>query len=57
MRRLSSYDVKPFHTIHLMVLLYAVPSHYDHVIFDLFWGYLIRGRDYLDASCLVFNGN
>ena len=56
MRRLSSYDVKPFHTIHLMVLLYAVPSHFNHVIFDLFWGYPTHGRDFLDASCLVFNG-
>jgi len=39
-----------------MVLLYAIPSHFNHVIFDLFWGYPVRGRDYLDASCLVFNG-
>lgn len=55
-RRLSSYDVKPFHTIHLMVLLYAIPLHFNHVIFDLFWGYPPHGCDYLDASCLVFNG-
>lgn len=55
-RRLSDYDVKPFHTVHLMVLLYAIPSHFNHVIFDLFWGYPSHGCDYLDASCLVFNG-
>ena len=55
-RRLSDYNIQPFHTIHLMVLLYAIPSHFNHVIFDLFWGYPSSGRDYLDASCLVFNG-
>ena len=55
-RRLSDYNIKPFHTIHLMVLLYAIPSHFNHVIFDLFWGYPVHGRDYLDASCLVFKG-
>ena len=55
-RRLSDYNIKAFHTIHLMVLLYAIPSHFNHVIFDLFWGYPVRGRDYLDASCLVFSG-
>ena len=38
-----------------MVLLYAIPSHFNHVIFDLFWGYPSHGRDYLDASCLIFN--
>lgn len=55
-RRLSDYNIKPFHTIHLMVLLYAIPSHFNHVIFDLFWGYPVHGCDFLDASCLVFNG-
>jgi len=39
-----------------MVLLYAIPSHFNHVIFDLFWGYPSHGCDYLDASCLAFNG-
>ena len=55
-RHLSDYNIKPFDTVHLMVLLYAIPSHFNHVIFDLFWGYPSHGRDYLDASCLVFNG-
>jgi len=55
-RRLNDYNIKPFHTIHLMVLLYAIPSHFNHVIFDLFWGYPAHGCDYLDASCLVFTG-
>lgn len=55
-RRLNSYDMKPFHTVHLMVLLYAIPSHFNHVIFDLFWGYPTHGQDFLDASCLVFDG-
>jgi len=56
-RRLSDYNIKPFHTIHLMVLLYEIPQHFNHVIFDLFWGYPAAcKRDFLDASCLVFHG-
>src|SRR6218665_3977521 len=54
MSRLSDYEVKPFSTIHLMVLLYAVPDTLNHVIFDLSWNYPSHGRDFLDASCLMF---
>lgn len=44
-------------TLNLIVLLYAIPDSFDHVIFDLFWGYPTRGRDYLDASVLIYSGN
>ena len=37
-----------------MVLLYAVPSYLNEVVFDLYWGYPAHGRDYLDASALMF---
>jgi stress response protein SCP2 len=35
--------------------LYEVPEDYDHVIFDLFWGYPQSGKDYLDASVLLYS--
>ena len=39
----------------MLVLLYAIPDGFDHVIFDLFWGYPHRGRDYLDASVFLYS--
>jgi len=39
------------------VVLYEISESLDHVIFDLFWGYPTRGRDYLDASVLIYSGN
>ncbi|XP_060063425.1 uncharacterized protein LOC132543898 [Ylistrum balloti] len=53
---LSDFNVPPNTTVYLMVLLYSIPEAFDHVVFDLHWGYPISGRDYLDASCLVYNG-
>ena len=53
---LQDYNVQPFSTLHLIVLLYAIPDSFDHVIFDLFWGYPSSGRDYLDASVLIYSG-
>ena len=35
--------------------MYAIPDGFDHVIFDLFWGYPHQGRDYLDASVFLYN--
>ncbi|XP_072019596.1 uncharacterized protein [Amphiura filiformis] len=53
---LSTWNVKPNSTIHLMVLLVAVAPNLNKVVFDLYWGYPSRGQDYLDASALVYNG-
>ncbi|XP_072018582.1 uncharacterized protein [Amphiura filiformis] len=53
---LSDFSVKLNSTIHLMVLLYAIPSHLDKVVFDLYWGYPSWKRDYLDADAVTFNG-
>ena len=53
---LQDYAVQPFSTLHLIVVLYEISESLDHVIFDLFWGYPTRGRDYLDASVLIYSG-
>ena len=39
-----------------MVLLYAVPTTLDKVVFDLYWGFPSTGRDYLDACAWAFAG-
>ena len=52
---LSTYDVKVRSTIRVMVLLCEVPDDLEHAVFDLYWGYPNRGRDYLDASALFFS--
>lgn len=54
---LSDYEVKPNTTICLVICLFSIPENFDDVIFDLYWGYPFSGRDYLDASCLLFGGN
>ena len=54
---LQDYGIQPFSTLHLIVVLYEISESLDHVIFDLFWGYPTRGRDYLDASVLIYSGN
>ena len=36
--------------------MYELTPDLDKVIFDLFWGYPDSGRDYLDASALIFSG-
>ena len=53
---LSSNEIPPYATLYLVVLLLAIPEAFDHVVFDLHWGYPYSGRDYLDASCLVYQG-
>nr|XP_032826639.1 uncharacterized protein LOC116951905 isoform X2 [Petromyzon marinus] len=53
---LSDFGVKPNSTIHLIVLLFAIPEKMNEVTLDLYWGYPSRGRDYLDASVLVYQG-
>lgn len=53
---LSDNNIPPYATIYLVVLLYAIPEAFDHVVFDLYWGYPSSQRDYLDASCMVYQG-
>ncbi|KAK3091885.1 hypothetical protein FSP39_023439 [Pinctada imbricata] len=55
--KLGELDVKPNSTIYLVILLYAIPDAFEDVVFDLHWGYPYkRRRDYLDASCLIYDG-
>lgn len=53
---LSDNNIPSYATLYLVVLLYAIPEAFDHVVFDLYWGYPSTGCDFLDASCLVFQG-
>ncbi|XP_052068627.1 uncharacterized protein LOC127707905 [Mytilus californianus] len=56
MATLSEYGVKPNSTICVVICLYSIPEHFDDVVFDLYWGYPYNRTDYLDASCLLFQG-
>ena len=51
------YKIKHLSTIHLMISLYDIPEDMNHVVFDLSWTYPNHGRDFLDASCLMFTGD
>ncbi|XP_069124643.1 uncharacterized protein [Argopecten irradians] len=53
---LTDFNVPPNATVYLMVLLYSIPEAFDHVVFDLYWGYPVSREDFLDASCLVYSG-
>lgn len=54
---LQDYAVQPFSTLHLIVVLYEINHSLDNAVFDLFWGYPSSGRDYLDASVLIYSGS
>lgn len=51
---MSENGIPPYATLYLVVLLLEIPDSYDHVVFDLHWGYPAFGCDYLDASCLGY---
>ena len=53
---MQDYGINGGSTLHLMVLLCAVPVKLDNVVFDLNWGYPLSGRDYLDACAWSFEG-
>ncbi|PFX18305.1 uncharacterized protein LOC111339739 [Stylophora pistillata] len=52
---LEDYNVEPFSTLYLIILLYAIPDALNEVVFDLFWGYPPSRCDFLDASVLIYN--
>ncbi|XP_046352764.2 uncharacterized protein LOC124132734 [Haliotis rufescens] len=54
--KLSDYNIQPNSTVYLVVLMLAIPEGFDHVVFDLYWGFPLSGQDYLDASCLLYKG-
>ena len=40
-----------------MKVLQKIPDDFDHVIFDFSYGFPSYGRDFLDASALLYNGS
>lgn len=54
---LKDHKVPANSTVHLIIVLCAVPDALDEVVFDFYWG-LPYGRayDYLDVSVLVYSG-
>lgn len=38
-------------------MLYEINHSLDNAVFDLFWGYPSSGKDYLDASVLIYSGS
>ena len=54
---MADYGVEPNSVLHLIVMLYAIPTGLDNIVFDLFWTYPQSGCDYLDASVLLYSGN
>ncbi|XP_053378324.1 uncharacterized protein LOC128548049 isoform X1 [Mercenaria mercenaria] len=55
--KLSDFRCKPNSTLSLVIMLFAVPDKFNHVIFDLYWRFPSTGLDFLDASCLMYNGS
>lgn len=52
--KLFDLGIQAGDTIHLMILLYAIPPNLTKVVFDLSFGWPDEGKDYLDASALLF---
>lgn len=52
--RLSDYSIGPNANISLIVPLYCIPEHLDHVVFDLSWEFPSVNPDFLDATCMAF---
>ncbi|XP_046855656.1 uncharacterized protein LOC124448712 [Xenia sp. Carnegie-2017] len=54
---LKDYNIPPNSTLHLIVVLCAVPDDLDEVVFDFCWGLPYgRSRDYLDVSVFAYSG-
>ncbi len=53
---LGMMGIKPGDTVHLIVRMCTMPTEFDEVVFDLFWGYPELGKDYLDACAWTFVG-
>ena len=55
---LDDYHIPSGATIHLMIVLFAIPEDLDHVIFDIYWRVPAHVRcDFLDASCFLYDSN
>ncbi|XP_045193849.2 uncharacterized protein LOC123549653 [Mercenaria mercenaria] len=52
---LSDYNIGCNDNISLILPLYCIPEHLDHVIFDLSWEFPSVNPDFLDATCMAFD--
>ncbi|CAG8532913.1 25731_t:CDS:2, partial [Dentiscutata erythropus] len=57
-KSIVSYGVHAGCHIQLVVILYSITKEVSiaDLAFDLYWGYPIMGRDYLDGTCLIYAG-
>jgi len=55
---LQDYQIKQGSVVQLLRLLYefANTSNLNNITFDLIWGFPKQGRDYLDATCMMYEG-
>ncbi|XP_071133210.1 uncharacterized protein [Mytilus edulis] len=53
---LGNYGIKPNVSVSMVICLYSIPEQFNNVVFDLYWAYPWHGREYLNASCLMFSG-
>ncbi|CAG8607381.1 20943_t:CDS:2, partial [Dentiscutata erythropus] len=56
--KLSTYGIRAGDHIQLIVTMYAISRDetISNLSFDLYWGYPLRGKDYLDGTCLIYTG-
>ncbi|XP_053401087.1 uncharacterized protein LOC123549658 [Mercenaria mercenaria] len=52
--KLSDYNIPSNSNISLIMPLYCIPEHLDHVVFDLSWEFPPVNPDFLDATCMAF---
>ena len=57
MLTLKDHNVPSESTLHLIIVLCAVPDELDKAVFDFYWGLPPgKSKDYLDVSVLVYSG-
>lgn len=52
--KLADYGIGINASILLLLPLYCIPEHLDHVVFDLSWEFPSTNPDFLDATCMAF---
>ncbi|CAG8496243.1 25736_t:CDS:2 [Gigaspora margarita] len=57
-KSIVNYGIHAGCHIQLVVILYSITKEVSvaNLVFDLYWGYPITGRDYLDGTCLIYAG-
>ncbi|CAG8444419.1 26263_t:CDS:2 [Dentiscutata erythropus] len=56
---LENYGINPNSYIQLVVVLYSIPKDQalTNLIFDLHWKFPSSGHDFLDGTCMIFEGD